>query len=146
MSFGGIICYPLLGEPPKAARNPEEPLVLYHRRRCSRKDAREHMLIIDGHEDIAYNALAWGRDIRLSAYAIRERETQGSTGHPVNPGRIAMSGLPELRRVGIGIVFGAIFTYPLHNATYKGEGNSQTYSTAEDANRSGQEQFAYYRE
>src|SRR5436305_1687728 len=104
------------------------------------------MLIIDGHEDIAYNALAWGRDIRLSAYAIRERETQGSTGHPVNPGGIAMSGLPELRRGGIGIVFGVIFTYPLHNATTKGAGNSQTYSTAEEAYKIGQEQFAYYRE
>ena len=103
-------------------------------------------LIIDGHEDIAYNALAWGRDIRLSAYAIREREAQGSTGHPVNPGGIAMSGLPELRRGGIGIVFGVIFTYPLHNATYKGVGNSQTYSTAEEAYKIGQEQFAYYRE
>ena len=104
------------------------------------------MLIIDGHEDIAYNALAWGRDIRLSAYAIREREAQGSTGHPVNPGGIAMSGLPELRRGGIGIVFGVIFTYPLNNAFYKGAGNSQTYSTAEEAYKIGQEQFAYYRE
>ena len=53
------------------------------------------MLIIDGHEDIAYNALAWGRDIRLSVYTIREREAQGSTGHEetrsANPGGIAMS-------------------------------------------------------
>jgi len=26
------------------------------------------MLIIDAYEDIAYNALQWGRDIRFSAY------------------------------------------------------------------------------
>ena len=62
------------------------------------------MLIIDGHEDIAYNALAWGRDIRLSAYTIREREAHRAAGNEgtlwTNPGGIAMSGLPELRRGG----------------------------------------------
>ncbi len=104
------------------------------------------MLIIDGHEDIAYNALAWGRDIRLSAYTIREREAQHAVGNEgmlwANPGGIAMSGLPELRRGGVGIVFGVIFTYPLRNA---GERLPQAYHTAEEAYRAGQEQLAYYR-
>ena len=34
------------------------------------------MLIVDGHEDIAYNALERGCDFRLSAYTTREREAQ----------------------------------------------------------------------
>ncbi len=32
------------------------------------------MLIIDAHEDIAYNALEWGRDIRDSVHVVRARE------------------------------------------------------------------------
>src|SRR2546425_11406408 len=104
------------------------------------------MLIIDGHEDIAYNALAWGRDIRLSVYTVREREAQRSRGNEWtqwnNPGGIAMSGLPELRRGGVGIVFGVIFTYPLRNAS---EIHPQSYRTVEEAYNAGQEQLAYYR-
>src|SRR5690242_11444401 len=93
----------------------------------------DNMLIIDGHEDIAYNALAWGRDIRLSVYTIREREAQRSAANEgtlwANPGGIAMSGLPELRRGGVGIVFGVIFTYPFRNAR---ERLPQSYRTAEE--------------
>ncbi|HLZ58030.1 MAG TPA: membrane dipeptidase [Ktedonosporobacter sp.] len=99
------------------------------------------MLIIDGHEDIAYNALECGRDIRLSAYATREREASQQSPYP-----IAMSGLPELRRGGVGIVFGVIFCMP-HSGHAPGEGNSPvSYADAEEAYRVGQHQFAYYRQ
>lgn len=105
------------------------------------------MLIIDGHEDIAYNALAWGRDIRLSVQTIREREAQrsGDGMQWGNPGGIAMSGLPELRRGGVGLVFGVIFTYPLRDTGTAGDHPSQSYRSAEEAYRAGQEQLAYYR-
>ena len=53
-----------------------------------------YMLIIDGHEDIAYNALEWGRDIRVSAFTTREREAQ----HAERGGDIAMNGLLCLLR------------------------------------------------
>jgi len=52
------------------------------------------MLIIDGHKDIAYNALEWGRDIRVSAFTTREREAQ----HAERGGDIAMNGLLCLLR------------------------------------------------
>jgi membrane dipeptidase len=57
------------------------------------------LLLIDAHEAIAYNALEWGRDIRQSAYGIREREARE---HPdyANPDKAAgvvVSGLPDLR-------------------------------------------------
>lgn len=98
------------------------------------------MLIIDGHEDIAYNALEWGRDIRLSAYAIREQEA-----HNPNPNGIAMAGLPELRRGGVGLIFGVIFLFPRGNTTPIDDCHTQSYRTAEEAYHAGQGQLAYYR-
>lgn len=102
------------------------------------------MLIIDAHEDIAYNALAGGRDIRYSVYATRAREAAEAKERGKTPGDIAMSGLPELRRGGFGVVFGVIFPEPqMGNAAVC---NSQCYRNVEEAYRVGQEQLAYYRE
>ncbi|MFL5627162.1 MAG: dipeptidase [Ktedonobacteraceae bacterium] len=105
------------------------------------------MLIIDAHEDIAYNALEWGRDIRASAYATRERERE----HPEIAGQhgaggLAMNGLPDLRRGGLGIVFGVIFTFPMSASQDDSDRRTQSYRTAEEAYRAGQQQLAYYRE
>jgi membrane dipeptidase len=117
------------------------------------------MLIIDAHEDIAYNALALGRDIRLPVLATRRNEarrilqvigtdknvvrhTQGWSGHR----DIAMSGLPELRRGGFGVIFGVIFAYPATSG-YSDEGTgSQVYHNTEEAHRIGREQLNYYRQ
>jgi len=63
------------------------------------------LLIIDAHEDIAYNALTVGRDIRTSVYETRLREErEGVNLGEDGTGGIAMSGLPELRRGGFGMV------------------------------------------
>src|SRR5260370_37066986 len=81
------------------------------------------MLIIDAHEDIAYNALELGRDIRLSVHTTRRREArqhlkvlgseQAQASSPNAQLRhIAMSGLPELRQAGFGVIFGVIFEHP----------------------------------
>ncbi len=109
------------------------------------------MLIIDAHEDIAYNALEWGRDIRDSVYVVREREGRTACCDTDNAssgaGGIAMSGLPELRRGGIGVVFGVIFAYPLRSASSPATGSyTQAYHTAEEAHRIGREQLAYYQQ
>src|SRR4051812_48712306 len=86
-----------------------------------KKTEENTMLIIDAHEDIAYNALEWGRDIRDSVYVVRTREEQAgccySGDDSVGPGGIAMSGLPELRRGDVGIIFGVIFAYPQRAAS-----------------------------
>lgn len=108
------------------------------------------MLIIDGHEDIAYNALEWGRDIRLSAQVIREREAgtaccESDTPSNDGPGGIAMSGLPELRRGGFGIIFGVIFAYPLRDTDTSSDCHTQSYRTTQEAYRIGQAQLAYYK-
>ena len=57
--------------------------------------------LIDGHLDLAYNVLAAGRDLTLPLDALRRQ------GH-----KDALVTLPELRRTGIGIVFGTVYVQP----------------------------------
>ncbi len=57
-------------------------------------------LLIDGHLDLAWNALSWGRDITLELDQLNRDET-GMTDHP-SRGR-ATTTLPEMRRAGIAV-------------------------------------------
>src|SRR5690554_5787448 len=59
------------------------------------------MLIIDGHLDMAMNAMEWNRNLKESVYAIRERE-QGMT-DKIDRGKGVVA-LPELRKGKIGLV------------------------------------------
>lgn len=91
-------------------------------------------LIVDGHEDIAYGALALGRDFRLSAHETRARE-------PAQPiGGIATLGLPDLLAGNVRIVFATIYASP------QGSGNAgeKHYETPEEAEALAREQLAYY--
>lgn len=60
------------------------------------------MLMIDGHLDMAMNALEWNRNLKDSVYAIRERE-QGMTDKLDRAKGVVA--LPELRQGEIGLVF-----------------------------------------
>ncbi|HEV8192571.1 MAG TPA: hypothetical protein VGP82_13975, partial [Ktedonobacterales bacterium] len=74
------------------------------------------MFIVDGHEDIAVNALFSGRDVRLSVQETRARERAAAQTENTDPQNVptgeAMIGLPELRRGGVGVAFATIFTFP----------------------------------
>lgn len=72
--------------------------------------------IIDAHEDLAYNALTFGRDIRLSARQIREKEL----GDPetVNRAMQAVTGWPDYQRGQIGLIIASIFIPPREHATF----------------------------
>jgi len=59
------------------------------------------MFIVDGHLDLAMNAMEWNRDLTLPVTAINERE-RGLTDKP-DRGNAVVS-LPELRRGNIGLV------------------------------------------
>src|SRR5690606_29668613 len=59
------------------------------------------MLIIDGHLDMAMNAMEWNRNLKESVYAIREREQGMSDKLDRAKGVVA---LPELRKGKIGLV------------------------------------------
>ncbi len=67
------------------------------------------MLIVDGHQDLAYNIVTFGRDYRRSALETRAQEKAGPV--PATNGQ-CLIGLPELLEGNVALVFGTIFTMP----------------------------------
>jgi membrane dipeptidase len=95
------------------------------------------MLLIDGHLDLAMNALLWNRDLRKSAHAIRADE-QGMT----QKGRAAGTvGFPDMRRGKVAITFATVIA-----RTRSGRGSEIDFRTHEIAYAQAQGQLAYYRE
>jgi membrane dipeptidase len=95
------------------------------------------MLVIDGHLDLAMNALLWNRDLRKSVAEIRVDET-GMTAKGRGVGTVAF---PDLRA---GNVFLSIATVI---ARVNPNGSSEIdYRTHESAYAQAQGQLAYYRE
>ena len=84
------------------------------------------MRIVDGHEDIAWSALAWGRDVCRSALETRQLEE----GTDISRRRgLCMLGLPEWLAGGVAVICGTIFASPA-----RGESSDpDAYTTAEEA-------------
>jgi len=86
------------------------------------------MLIVDAHEDLAYNILSFGRDYSLSAGEIRQHE-QG-TDVPAFNGDTLL-GYPEYRKGRVAVVFGTLFAAP---ERYKaGAWDNQSYKDFDEA-------------
>lgn len=96
------------------------------------------MLIVDAHEDLAWNARSFGRDYTQSAYVTREREE--GTEIPRWNGR-CMLGLPEWLAGGVAVIFGTIFVMPARRARSPLE---CVYRTPEEAYVEGMTQLDYY--
>lgn len=91
-------------------------------------------LIVDAHQDLAFNALVLGRDLRRSVRETRAHEPpQGIEG-------IATLGLPELLAGNVRIVFATLYVAPHTNPNRA----NKTYQTPEQAELLAQEQLAYY--
>jgi membrane dipeptidase len=71
-------------------------------------------IIVDAHEDIAFNALSFGRDFSRSAHLTRHLEAD--TPIPQVAGT-AMTGLPEAILGRVGITFGTLFAAPAWSKT-----------------------------
>ncbi len=96
-------------------------------------------LLIDAHQDLAYNALTFGRDIRLSASETRRREA-GSRSVEVNGG--ALLGWEEYQRAQVAVVFASLFVIPRR---YKaGSYENQDYATFDEAQQLLRAQLDYY--
>ncbi len=95
------------------------------------------MRIVDAHEDVAWNALVLGRDVRRSA--LKTRRLEEGTDVPQRGG-LCMVGLPEWLSGGIGIVFGSIFIAPASRSSP----DPHTYATAEEAHALAQAQLDFY--
>ncbi len=62
------------------------------------------MFIVDGHLDLAWNALQWNRDLLCSVQTTRAREIRVT-----GPGRgLGTVALPELRQGQVGLCFATL--------------------------------------
>lgn len=85
-------------------------------------------LLVDAHQDLAWNILTFGRDYTLSAAETRKCEA-GRLAIQVNGDTLL--GWPEYQSGKVAVVFSTLFATP---ARYKlGEWDHQCYDTAEEA-------------
>jgi len=96
-------------------------------------------LIVDAHEDIAWNVVALGRDVRRSALETRQLEVGTDN---VERNGICMVGLPEWLEGRVAVVFGTIYAAPERPGRRSGP---QTYSNAAEAHTLGKQQLDVYR-
>jgi membrane dipeptidase len=96
-------------------------------------------LIVDAHEDLAWNALTFGRDYSRSALATRQAERNSAA--PVHNGN-SLLGLPEYLLGHVAVVFGTLFVSPLHRK--QGEWDALTYAGVREAHRRYAGQLDYY--
>jgi len=90
-------------------------------------DARptpDHAPIVDAHLDLAFNAVALGRDLTLPLDELRSAE--GRTRES------AMVTWPELRAAGIDLVFGTLFAHPAKRQRMQPERTDRPASDAAD--------------
>jgi membrane dipeptidase len=99
------------------------------------------MLIIDAHEDLAWNMLALGRDYTLSAEETRQRE-QGTLIPQVNGDTLL--GFPDYQRGRVAIVFSTLFAAP--DRAKLGDWDTLVYKTYDQAHQLYLDQLdAYHR-
>lgn len=99
------------------------------------------MIIVDAHQDLAYNMLTFGRDYSLSAYDIRARELGSEIS--LHNGDTLL-GWPEYWRGRVGVIFATLFASPARRAL--GDWDTQAYKTFEQAHQIYRGQVdAYYR-
>ncbi len=87
-------------------------------------------IIVDAHEDIAYNAVDFGRDFTQSVYEKRRREANIEI--PQQTGT-ATTGLPESLLGRVGIIFGTLFVEPAWAQAVMGVHTPHTYETPAQA-------------
>ncbi len=96
------------------------------------------MLIVDAHEDVAWNILCFGRDYLRGAHAIRQLEAGGPAEAATG---LAMLGLPDWLAGGVAVIFGTLFTPPERKRTNPIETH---YSTPGEAHTLAMRQIDIY--
>jgi membrane dipeptidase len=99
------------------------------------------MILVDGHEDLAWNMLALGRDYTISAQDTRQRE-QGTLTPEVNGDTLL--GWPEYQRGNVAVVFSTLFAAP--DRRKLGDWDKLVYKTFDQAHQLYVDQLdAYHR-
>lgn len=97
------------------------------------------MLIVDAHQDIAYNAICFGRDYQVGA--LRKRQLEAGS-EVVRSAGVATVGLPEALVGRVAVVFATVFTAPHTNKP--APWSAVMYRDAGEAYRTGMQQVDYY--
>ncbi len=96
------------------------------------------MLIVDAHEDLAYNALTFGRDYRRSALEIRKQEVGSWV--PEVTGQCTL-GIPEWLDGGVAVIFSTLWTLPARRSWHPA---LQSYRDPDEAHRQAMAQLDWY--
>jgi membrane dipeptidase len=98
-----------------------------------------NLLIVDAHEDIAWNVLSFGRDYTHSALCLREQEA----GTPI-PYRVGSTllGKSDWLLGHVGLIFATLFVSPAKFR--RGAWDTQVYTTPQEAYRLASAQLDYY--
>lgn len=97
------------------------------------------MLIVDAHEDLAYNMLRFGRDYTLAAAETRQREGNQQTPALVED---ALLGWPDYQRGQVAVVFSTLFAAPAR--VLSAEKDPLAYSDINQANQIYRQQLDIY--
>lgn len=101
------------------------------------------MILVDGHLDIAFNRLCFGRDPRESARDVRAREDAGA---PQKWRGQCMVGLPELRAGRVAVICATLFAPRARDWKDSGLDGDLGYETGEEAEAVALRQLDVYRE
>jgi membrane dipeptidase len=97
------------------------------------------MLIVDGHEDLAWNMVSFGRDYTRPASETRRLEAGGET--PAQNGDTLL-GWPDYQQGQVAVIFATLFAAPAHRRENSLE--TQVYATSEEAHYLYQAQLDQY--
>lgn len=97
-------------------------------------------IIIDAHEDFAYNALTFGRDYLRPAGETRRLEADTPT--PQRTGHTLL-GWPDYQRGQVGVIFATLFLAP--RRYQGGTWDIQSFADASEARRKLENQLNFYR-
>ena len=100
-------------------------------------------LIVDAHEDLAYNILTFGRDYTRSAADTRRIETASGSPAIEHNGQCLL-GWPDYQRGRVAVVFSTLFATPLRRRT--GDWDTQAYADDGLAHRLYRKQLDTYHE
>jgi membrane dipeptidase len=98
------------------------------------------MLIVDGHEDIAWNVLTFGRDPTRSVSETRQLEAESEI--PIHTGQ-ALLGWPEWVNGRVAVVFATLFAAPIRRKV--GPWETMSYRDSSEARRLYQSSLDVYR-
>jgi membrane dipeptidase len=98
-------------------------------------------LLVDAHEDLAYNILNFGRDYNRSAVETRQIESVSGSLAPETNGETLL-GWPDYQRGRVAIVFSTLFVTPIRRKL--GEWDKQSYADFNQAHRLYRNQLETY--